>query len=304
MTRLALLGCDDGYVSAVERFGSVEIIVDETDPPSIDGALDERIEEVDAVVVGPDCESRSAVARRSALAGKHVLVADAFADTLDETEDLVSVCSERGVTLMLGSERLYAPAVQTVKESIDSGKLGALGALRIHCWLSGEDDAAVGPGGRSGALVEQIAIARWLFGSAPTEIFSLRRARGGAETVSVHFGFADGGMALIDVTLSPPDMQGYYTLSAIGSTGAAYADEHRDAHLVFGEGAPLAFLPEQDRARRINEVGEFLAALREQRAPTTGGEWLTAALEVTKAVLDGIASGAALRWEGAGYEPV
>ena len=302
MTRLALLGCDDAYVSAVERIGEAATIVEEIDPGSIEQSLEGAVGEVDAIVVGPGCEARMALAGRAARAGKHVLVSLAFADPVEEVAELVEVCSGAGVTLMFGSRRLYSPAVHVVRQSLASGKLGSLGALRIHCWHPMED--AVRADAPPGELIEQIAVACRLFGSDPEAVYSLRRAHGGTDSISVHFGFRDGGMALVDVTLVQPDMQGYCSLTAIGSTGAAYADEHRDAHLVVGEGAPVALLLDQERATRINELGEFLAAVRDARWPTSAGEWVTAAMSVTKVVLDGIASGHSLRREGAGYERV
>ena len=122
MTRLALLGCDDAYVSAVERIGEAATIVEEIDPGSIEQSLEGAVGEVDALVVGPGCESRMALAGRAARAGKHVLVSLAFADPVEEVAELVEVCSGAGVTLMFGSRRLYSPACTS------SGKVSPRGS--------------------------------------------------------------------------------------------------------------------------------------------------------------------------------
>ena len=46
-------------------------------------------------------------------------------------------------------------------------------------------------------------------------------------------------MALIDCAQTLPQGDGYFSLSLIGSTGAAYADSHHNRQLLYGGGSQL-----------------------------------------------------------------
>src|SRR5206468_777892 len=92
---------------------------------------------------------------------------------------------------------------------------------------------------------QQLDLAKWIFGGAPTEIFVLGRigqndTLRGADYVQVHLGFPRGGMALVCVARSLPAGDAYDSLSLIGSTGAAYADDHYQSHLLYRGSAPAA----------------------------------------------------------------
>ena len=50
--------------------------------------------------------------------------------------------------------------------------------------------------------------------------------RGRVRIIQVHLGFADGGMALIDINSSVPVGDDYYSLSLIGADGSAYVAAH------------------------------------------------------------------------------
>ena len=174
--------------------------------------------EFDAAVVDCSADAAGAIA-----AGKHVLVGAPVADSLEETEELLKAADEAGVFLAVGGLPVNVPANRVILDRLSSGKLGEPGLLRVHCW-SGESGRAL-----ASKLYGHIDLAIRFFGSSPAELYSV--ARGEQSYLQVHLGFAGGGMAVLDFSDRLPAGQGYDSLSLIGSSGAAYSDDHHNTHL-------------------------------------------------------------------------
>ncbi len=175
----------------------------------------------------------------------------------------------------------FLPSVQSVKRSLDDNKLGQAGLLRIHRWLP--------PGEGVGALADRILpdadLACWLFGSTPETVWSLQSAAN-PEYIQFHLGFANDGMAMIDVAASLPSGGDYFSLTMIGGTGAAYADDHHNMNLLYSGGQPNAIRASQGRADLVGQLQEFVDAISEQRAPSVTVADTTRAVEVLDQVLE------------------
>ena len=89
---------------------------------SIDDVLDD--DELDAVVVATPVPTHYELAKRVLDAGKHVFVEKPPAMRAAELEELCDLAEERGRVLMPGHLLLYHPAVEKLKEIVDSGELG------------------------------------------------------------------------------------------------------------------------------------------------------------------------------------
>jgi predicted dehydrogenase len=177
----------------------------------------------------------------------------------------------------------FLPSVVAVKESLRSGKLGAPGLVRIHHWqtaAAGDALQALGP---------QLDVACWLVDQPPTVLLAQSRPAQPAATsrdyLQVHLGFADDRMAVIDCATSLAAGDDYYSLSVIGSTGAAYADDHHNMQLLFRGGHPQAIRTSQGDRVLLATLQEFLDATAQSRPPLCGAaEWrrvqsLSAAVE-------------------------
>jgi predicted dehydrogenase len=81
-------------------------------------------DEVDAVVIATPVPTHHPLAKAALEAGKHVFVEKPPAMRVAEMEELVALAESRGVVLMPGHLLLYHPAVQKLKELVDSGELG------------------------------------------------------------------------------------------------------------------------------------------------------------------------------------
>ena len=66
---------------------------------------------------------------RVAQAGKPVYVEKPMARTAPECEDMISACDEAGVGLFVAYYRRAMPRFATVKELLDSGRIGDLRSL-------------------------------------------------------------------------------------------------------------------------------------------------------------------------------
>lgn len=88
-------------------------------------------DEVDAVYIATpvDCHCPQTIA--AANAGKHVLVEKPMAIDPDQCQRMISACEQAGVTLGVAYYRRFYPAVERVKQLIESGTLGRV--LSIAC---------------------------------------------------------------------------------------------------------------------------------------------------------------------------
>ena len=151
----------------------------------------------------------------------------------------------------------FSPEALAIRESLYSEELGQPGLMRMHLWTS-----PLGSGGRA-AIIGAVDLALWLFGDEPESVHGVSDAVDSDLCSLIHLGFPYGGMAVLSFTSSLPEGEGYRSLSLIGSTGAAYADDHRDRNLFFGGGAPAASCPSFEHAMIQPMLQRFVAEVRE-----------------------------------------
>ncbi len=104
--------------------------------------------EVDAVYVATPPDSHRDYAVRVAQAGKPVYVEKPMARTALEGEDMIAACDAAGVGLYVAYYRRAMPRFATVKELLDSGRIGELRSVSIRNERPGQADAAGGGGWR------------------------------------------------------------------------------------------------------------------------------------------------------------
>ena len=248
----------------------------------------------DAVIVDARVESQSEIATEAAEAGKHILVTAPMAQTIADADRLIASCAATGVRLMVAGEKRFLPAVQAIRQRLDAGVLGAPGLLRIHRWEPNEET-------RAGACLDEIDLVCWLFGSLPTRLYATGRDGDSGCYLQVHFGFPNGGMALVDFACTLKEGNGYFSLSLIGSSGAAYADDHHNTHLLFGGGEPKALVSDQEGGCLTSQIEEFARAIREDRQPAINGADGRATILVRNAIHESISSGRAVEQTGGNY---
>ena len=286
--QLALIGHADeltAWSEALRRLhgGQVAVIAN-----SMEAALGENTS-FDAAVV-----NSSAAAAGAIEAGKHVLVAAPVVDSLEETEALLRSAQEASVFLAVGGLPVNAPANRVILDRLSGGKLGEPGLLRVHCW-SGESNRSL-----ASKLYGHIDLAIRFFGSIPAELYCV--ARGDQSYLQAHLGFAGGGMAVLDFSDRLPAGQGYDSLSLVGSSGAAYSDDHHNTHLLFAGGNPAALIDDCGDGL-LDEVQSFVDAIAGEALPPTDGEAILAVHRVLEAIGRSSESAEVLHDRGGGYEP-
>ncbi|MDA0834527.1 MAG: hypothetical protein O2955_07045 [Planctomycetota bacterium] len=173
---------------------------------------------------------------------------------------------EAGIPLLIAQSQRYTPAAQTIKSAVDSGKLGVPGLLRIHRW----DNTSTGDD--IWQLQPDLDLARWLFGAMPLSIYTTGQQTDDGAYHQVHLGFPNGGMALIDHAVGFQGSSDYYSLSLIGSTGAAYADDHHNQQLLFGdEEGPRSLRTGQGDVALTLLLREFVKCIADQ-VPTDNAQ--------------------------------
>lgn len=173
--------------------------------------------------------------------------------------EMVPQGEEPGLPVLIARPLRFLPSIQVIKANLDAGRLGLLGLLRCHRWepqRGGEWSDNTQP------LLDQLRsdldLACWLAGQPPRKVFAVSQQ---PDYVQVHLGFAGGGMALLDLSRSLPGSAGYFSLSVIGSTGAAYADDHHDVQLLFGQGLPHAVKFSQREAAILGMLKDFVTSM-------------------------------------------
>ena len=316
-TRLALIGGGENaasYKTVPPRLPNVAIVAVVDPQPdraqsaaesigasitenSLDELLARHPDGFDAVVIPESSHARSSLALQAAEAGKHVLTASPLAPSTEDAAKVVDACQSADVRLMASNSLRFMPSQRAVKNALTEGNLGEPGLLRMHRWSQ--------PAGPTNAedivlrgAVNGIDLAIWIFDRLPTEVYAVGRT-GYAQ---VHLGFPDGGMALIDEARTLPIGDGYLSLSLIGSTGAAYADDHHNRNLVFQGGDPSAIDTSQGSAALTAQIEEFVTAIEERREPAASGAENRTALQVAEAAVTSLQSQKALRLNGGSYE--
>ena len=244
-----------------------------TEATSASALIAGQADAFDAVVIDADQGAAERLAKAASAIGKPVLTGPAGGnlDALGQADTL----------LMPAHPWRFLPSVQSVKRSLDDNKLGQAGLLRIHRWLP--------PGEGVGVLADRILpdadLACWLFGSAPETVWSLQSAAN-PEYIQFHLGFSNDGMAMIDVAASLPSGGDYFSLTMIGGTGAAYADDHHNMNLLYSGGQPNAIRASQGRADLVGQLQEFVDAISEQRAPSVTPTDTATAVAVVEQILE------------------
>lgn len=88
------------------------------------------VPDLDAVICATPAEQHARHARAALMAGKHVMVEKPLATTTADCDALVALAQERRLQLMSGHTFLYSPAVELLKQLVDSGELGEI----LYCY--------------------------------------------------------------------------------------------------------------------------------------------------------------------------
>ena len=279
------------------------------------GRFEEVIEDerVEAVAIATEPPQHFPLAEAALRAGKHVFVEKPLAQTADQAERLVAIAAERDLRLMVGHLLRYHPAYRYVERLVREGTLGEFRYL--HSTRAGLGVARRRENAFERLAPHDLAVALALAEAPPVAVAAQGQAflQPGVEDVvfaTVHF--ADGTLAHLHTSrLDPRKVR---QTAVVGSRGMAVVDDMAPAEKVrvYERGAEVpedAFtgfaealtaragdilIPkiETDEPMRL-ACEEFVACIREGRAPRTDGRDGLAVVRLLDAARRSLDSGGA-----------
>jgi predicted dehydrogenase len=197
--------------------------------------------DLDAVAIATPVALHYPLAKAALMAGKHVLVEKPITARADQARELTSLAKERGLTLMVGHTFVYNPAVETVRQIVQSGELGRvyyLNCTRVNLGLLQPDINVMWD-----LAPHDLSILNFVLGMEPVSV----SAHGAAyvntscnlpEVVYLILYFRDGLMANLRLSWLDPVKQ--RRLTVVGSRKMlVYDDLSDDKVVVFDHGVDV-----------------------------------------------------------------
>ncbi len=199
---------------------------------------------IDAVAIVTPAPAHHAMVREALLAGKHVFVEKPLTLTSAHAEELVELAEHTGRKLMVGHVFEFHPAVEYMKEQIDSGLLGDIHYMycqRLNLGIVRSEENAFWS-----LAPHDVSMILRLFGGEPCEVAAHGAAflqPGIEDVVFSTLRFADGRAAHIHVSWLDPHKE--RRVVVVGSRRMLVFDDMQPAEKirVFDKGVEAAAEP-------------------------------------------------------------
>lgn len=87
---------------------------------------EEKLAEVEAVVICTQTQYSYDIALKAMQAGKHIFIEKPIASTVEKTQNLIQCAKERGIILHCDHLMVYNPVIRYIKRMIDTGEMGEI----------------------------------------------------------------------------------------------------------------------------------------------------------------------------------
>ncbi len=211
---------------------------------------------LEAVVVSTPADTHYELVKAALESGCHVLVEKPMTCLSAQSEELVRLAEDRGLTLMVGHTFLYNPGVRKMKELVKSDSFGSMyymTAIRTHMGMVRADVSTMWDLG-----AHDVAIFMYVTDSVPGRVsavsgYYLNRDRADVAYVTLFF---PGGV-LGNITVSWVDSNKVRQVVAIGSKQRILFDDldQLERVRVFEKGISID--------KPIHDYGEFQFLLRD-----------------------------------------
>ena len=238
-------------------------------------------DEIDAVYIALPHHLHEEATIAAAQAGKHILLEKPMANSLDEADRMLAAQARAGVKLMLGFTHRFHSELETAKRLIEAGELGRLTMAldvmttggRIPDWFWQKEQAGGGVLHVDGA--HSFDRLRWLMGTEIAEVFAYAetfdRRKTVEDSVVVAIRFEGGALgSTVHNWVSDHPLPFKCDLDIYGTDGAIRIDTWQS--LAFSS-AHHSWVQRRQRDDMFQkEIGEFVNAIIEDRAPCVTGE--------------------------------
>jgi myo-inositol 2-dehydrogenase/D-chiro-inositol 1-dehydrogenase len=238
---------------------------------------------IDAVAICSSTDTHADLIIEAAQAGKQIFCEKPIAVVMERIDAALAAVEQAGVKLQIGFNRRFDPNFHKVRAMIADGSLGDVHILRI----TSRDPAPppieyikVSGGIFYDMTIHDFDMARYLSGSEVEEVYVAGGVRvdpaigeaGDFDTAVITLKFANGAVGTIDN--SRQAVYGYdQRVEVFGSKGmVAVANNTPDTHVFSASDGvhsakPLYFFLERYTESFVAEMREFVAAVRDGRAP-------------------------------------
>ncbi len=246
--------------------------------------------EIHALVIAAPAVTHHKLAKQAILHDKHVFVEKPLTLDIAHAEELVQLAQQRGVKLMVGHLMEYHPAVDKLKDMIQSGELGKIYYLysqRVNLGQIRRDENALWS-----FAPHDISIVMYLLGLEPENVSARGRAylQDGIEDV-VFLNLQFPGKVMAQIQLSWLDPHKIRRTTIVGSEKMAVFDDMEPSEMIkiydkgvvnnasygsFGESLSLRFgdvkIPYIKMVESLRlECQHFLGCIRDDKQPRSDG---------------------------------
>ena len=211
----------------------------------------------DGLIVDFDKEINLKILKIINKLNKSILINSIISDEIKSLESIL----KNNTKLCIGSQWRFTPNILSVKSSINSGKLGDIGLIRLHNWIKNKKDKSKSFDKLYFQLIDLIL---WLFPSNLKKLFMMRSSIS-SNCYQLHLVFDNEGMAILDNVQINNKKQSYFSLTVIGQNGATYADDHRNMNLFFNEKNLNAIKVNQGILDLSNQIEQFIFHLSDYK---------------------------------------
>jgi len=237
----------------------------------------------------------------AAARGVHVLCEKPIATTIADGIAEVEACQRGGVIFMTAFPMRFSPPLLEVKARLEAGDFGSVycfnstnqGELptKYRVWFA--DPALAGGGAIADHTVHLVDLMRWFLQDEISQVYAQSNRIFHADEVQVETGalemitFRNGVFASLDSSWSRPPYWptwGGLTFEMVTERGAVVVDAFRQNLTVYSHTARRSNWSYWGSDMNAAMIGEFIAAIRENRPPrVTGMDGLRAVEAVTAA---------------------
>lgn len=245
---------------------------------------------------------------KAAKARKHIICEKPIALTMEDAEEMISICEENGVRLFVGHVVRFFPEYVNMKEALDSGKLGRPGvahASRIGGHPGGwfKDESLCG-GVIVDLMIHDLDFLRGCFGEVRS-VYALNTKREGLDYALVTLHFRNGVIANVEANWGYPGP--FHTKAEIaGSKGIIRSNSLKSSsmqivkHEASGDKSGTVVIPESpgNESPYRRQLEHFMACIRDGSEPIVSAEDARKALELALAAVESARTGKAVYLEG------
>jgi len=277
---------------------------------------------VNAVIIATPNDTHGRIATACAKRGLAILIEKPIAHTLESAQEIIDICAEREVPLLVGHHRRYHPMVEDAKSLLDNGDIGDLVTVS-GIWAARKPDDYFNADWRSQAgggpiminFIHDVDLLQYLCGdivSVSALTSSKSRRQTVEDTAVVALRFSSGvlcSVSLSDAALTPWSWEsatgenpsiartGEPVFRFMGTLGSLEFPNMRLWRAVGGAvGDWSTMLESQDLDHRTAiplraQLAHFVDVARGEAAPAVGGEMarknLAAVLAIHRSALTG-----------------